>query len=159
MRDRPVLITGATGFVGSHLAERLVAEGALVRVLVRDPYKLIDSLRDRVEIVTGDLLQPDCFVLATRDIDAVFHVAAWLGTPNSVEAAHAINVTATRQLAEAARSNNVRRFVYTSSIAVYGPVMSGVVDEAQPHWPVYAYGKRSRWVNGPRWRHARTDLK
>ena len=139
--NRPVLVTGATGFVGSHLAERLVAEGARVRVLVRDPYKLTDSLRDRVEIVTGDLLQPDCFAPATRDIDTVFHVAAWLGTPNRVEAAHAINVTATRQLAEAARSNNVRRFVYTSSIAVYGPVKSGVADETQPHWPVYVYGE------------------
>jgi len=141
MRDRHVLVTGATGFVGSHLAERLIAEDARVRVLVRDPYKLIDSLRDRVEVVTGDLLQPDCFAPATQDIDTVFHVAAWLGTPNSVEAAHAINVTATRQLAEAARANNVRRFVYTSSIAVYGPVLSGVVDETQPHWPVYAYGE------------------
>src|SRR5512147_2642165 len=141
MRDRPVFVTGATGFVGSHLAERLVAEGARVRVLVRDPYKLIASLRDQVEVITSDLLQPDCFVPATQDIDTVFHVAAWLGTPNTVKAAHAINVTATRQLAEAARANNVRRFVYTSSIAVYGPVLSGVVDETQPHWPVYAYGE------------------
>ena len=135
--NRSILITGATGFVGSHLAERLVAEGARVRVLVRDPYKLIDSLRDRVEVVTGDLLQPDCFVPTTRDIDTVFHVAAWLGQPNRSDVAHAINVTATRQLAEAARSNDARRFVYTSSIAVYGPVLSGAIDETQPHWPVY----------------------
>jgi nucleoside-diphosphate-sugar epimerase len=139
--NHPILVTGATGFVGSHLAERLVAEGARVRVLVRDPYKLIDSLRDRVEVVTGDLLQPDCFVPATQDIDTVFHVAAWLGTPNRSDAAHAINVTATRQLAEAARSNHVRRFIYTSSIAVYGPIMSGVIDESQAHWPVYAYAE------------------
>ncbi len=141
MRDHPVLVTGATGFVGSHLAERLVAEGARVRVLVRDPYKLIDSLRDRVEVVTGDLLQPDCFVPATRDIDTVFHVAAWLGTPNTMAAARAINVTATRQLAEAARESAVRRFIHTSSIAVYGPILSGEIDETQPHWPVYAYGE------------------
>jgi nucleoside-diphosphate-sugar epimerase len=138
--NRPVLITGATGFVGSHLAERLVADGARVRVLVRDPDKLIDALRDRVEVMTGDLLQPDGFVPATRGLDTVFHIAAWLGTPQRVEAAHAINVTATRQLAEAARSNRVRRFIYTSSIAVYGPVMSGAIDETQPHWPVYTYG-------------------
>ena len=141
MRERPVLVTGATGFVGSHLAERLVAEGARVRVLVRDPYKLIEPLRDRVEVVTGDLLQADCLVSATKDIDTVLHVAAWLGTPNSLKIAHAINVTATRQLAEAARANSVRRLVYTSSIAVYGPVPSGTVDESQPHWPVYAYGE------------------
>lgn len=141
--NRPVLVTGATGFVGSHLAERLVADGARVRVLVRDPYKLIDSLRDRVEVVTGDLLQPDCFAPATQDIDTVFHVAAWLGQPNRSDVAHAVNVTATRQLAEAARSNGVRRFIYTSSIAVYGPVQSGVIDETQPHWLVapHAYGE------------------
>ena len=140
MRDRPVLVTGATGFVGSHLADRLLAEGARVRVLVRDPRNLIEPLRDRVEIVTGDLQHPDCFGPATKDIDTVFHVAAWLGKPNRSAAAYAINVTATRQLAEAARSNHVRRFVYTSSIAVYGPVLSGVIDETQPHWPVYDYG-------------------
>lgn len=139
--NQPVLITGATGFVGSHLAERLVAEGARVRVLVRDPYKLIDALRDRVEVVTGDLLQPADFAPATQGIDTVFHVAAWLGVPHRIEAAHAINVTATRQLAEAARANNVRRFVYTSSIAVYGPVLRGVIDETQPHWPVYTYAE------------------
>ena len=159
MRDRPVLVTGATGFVGSHLAERLVAEGAHVRVLVRDPYKLIESLRDRVEVVTGDLLQPDCFVPATRDIDTVFHVAAWLGTPNRSDVAQAVNVTATRQLAEAARSNHVRRFVYTSSIAVYGPVKTGVIDEARSRtgrcMPTV---KRNRWANGLHWIHRLIDL-
>lgn len=141
MRDRPVLVTGATGFVGSHLADRLLAEGARVRVLVRDPRKLIEPLRDRVDVITGDLLHPDCFAAATQDIDTVFHVAAWLGKPNTLEAARAINVTVTRQLAETARASHVRRFVHTSSIAVYGPVPSGVVDETQPHWPVYAYGE------------------
>ena len=66
--NRPVLVTGATGFIGSHLAERLVAEGARVRVLVRDPQKLLPSLRDRVEVMRGDLLQPDCFAAATQGL-------------------------------------------------------------------------------------------
>jgi nucleoside-diphosphate-sugar epimerase len=139
--DRRVLVTGATGFVGSHLAERLMREGARVRVLVRDPRKLINSLRDQVEVVRGDLLQPDCFSAATTDCDVVFHVAAWLGTPNRPEIAHAVNVTATRQLAEAARANGVRRFINTSSVAVYGPVAAGTIDETQPHWSVYAYAE------------------
>ena len=65
-KDRPVLITGATGFIGSHLAERLVAEGAQVRVLVRDPQKLLASLCGQVEVVRGDLLQPGCFAAAGR---------------------------------------------------------------------------------------------
>ena len=134
-------MTGATGFIGSHLAERLVVEGARVRVLVRDPKRLRPALIDRVEVVRGDLLQPDCFAAATQNCDVVFHVAAWLGTPNRREAAYAINVTATRQLAEAARAAGVRRFVSTSSIAVYGPVKDGVVDETFPHWPGSLYSE------------------
>jgi nucleoside-diphosphate-sugar epimerase len=139
--ERTVLVTGATGFIGSHLAERLIAEGACVRVLVRDPQRLLPSLRDRVEVVRGDLLQPACFAAATRDCDVVFHSAAWLGEPNRREVAYAINVTATQQLAEAARAAGVRRFVSTSSIAVYGPVLSGVVDETWPHSDVYLYSE------------------
>lgn len=140
-QQRPVLVTGATGFVGSHLAARLVDEGAQVRVLVRDPQKLLPTLRDRVEIVHGDLLQPAGFVAATQDCEVVFHVAAWLGQPNRREDAYAVNVTATQQLAEAAREAGVRRFVSTSSIAVYGPVLEGVVDETWPHSRVYLYSE------------------
>ncbi len=139
--NRPVLITGATGFVGSHLAERLIAEGACVRLLVRDPQKLLPSLRDRVEVLRGDLLQPAGFATATRDCEFVFHVAAWLGQPNRRDAAHALNVMATQQLAEAARAAGVRRFVSTSSVAVYGPVLEGVVDETWPHSNVYLYSE------------------
>ena len=139
--DRRVLVTGATGFIGSHLAERLVAEGARVRVLARDPRKLLSSLIDRVEVACGDLLHPAGFVAALTGCEVVFHVAAWLGTPNRSEAAYAINVTATQQLAEAARSMGVQRFVSTSSIAVYGPVKAGVVDETHPHWAGYLYSE------------------
>jgi nucleoside-diphosphate-sugar epimerase len=139
--ERTVLVTGATGFIGSHLAERLLAEGACVRVLVRDSQKLIPALRDRVEVVHGDLLQPDCFAAATKDCEFVFHVAAWLGQPNRREAAYAINVTATQQLAEAARAAGVKRFVGTSSVAVYGPVREGVVYETWPHSNVYLYSE------------------
>ncbi len=139
--DRPVLVTGATGFIGSHLAERLVAEGACVRVLVRNPKRLLPALSDRVEVVRGDLLQPDGFVTATKDCEVVFHVAAWLGTPPRKEAAYALNVAATRQLAETAQAAGVRRLISTSSIAVYGPVKEGVVDEAHAHWPGYLYSE------------------
>jgi dihydroflavonol-4-reductase len=140
-RTRTVLITGATGFIGSHLAERLVAEGACVRVLVRDPQKLLPSLSGRVEAARGDLLQPDSLAAATRDCEFVFHVAAWLGQPNRREMAYASNVTATEELAGAARAAGVRRFVSTSSIAVYGPVLEGIVDETWPHSAVYLYGE------------------
>jgi len=136
-----VLVTGATGFIGSHLAERLATEGACVRVLVRDPQKLLPPLRDRVEVVRGDLLQPAGFAAATKDCEFVFHVAAWLGQPNRREVAYAGNVTATQRLAEAARIAGVRRFIGTSSVAVYGPVLKGVVDETWPHSNVYLYSE------------------
>ena len=136
-----MLVTGATGFIGSHLAERLVAEGAHVRVLVRDPSRLIDALRDRVEVVTGDLRQPDSFAAVVAGREIIFHVAGWVGSPNTYQAARAIGVTATRQLAQAAKAAGARRFVFTSSIAVYGPVSDGVVDETRPHWNVYLYAQ------------------
>jgi nucleoside-diphosphate-sugar epimerase len=140
-RNCPVLVTGATGFIGSHLAERLVVEGARVRVLVRDPRKLIPSLIDRVEVARGDLLQPACFASVVRECEIVFHVAGWLGTPPQREAAYTLNVTVTRQLAETARAAGVRRFIGTSSVAVYGPVREDVVDETWPHWNVYVYAE------------------
>jgi nucleoside-diphosphate-sugar epimerase len=138
---RTVLVTGASGFVGSHLAERLVNEGARVRALVRDPNKLIDSLKERVEVVTGDLLQSDGFGRATTGCEVVFHVAGQMGISSPRQISYAVNVVATRQLAEAARSNGVIRFIATSSIAVYGPLTTGLVDESQPHWPVYVYAE------------------
>ena len=138
-KDRRVLVTGATGFIGSHLAQRLIEEGAQVRVLVRDPRKLIASIKDRVEVVSGDLLQPDSFASAVTGCEIIFHIAGWLGVPNRPEVAHAINVTATRQLAEAARSAGASRFIGTSSMAVYGPLMAGVIEETQPHWRGYTY--------------------
>jgi nucleoside-diphosphate-sugar epimerase len=140
-QDRSVLITGATGFIGSHLAERLVNDGARVRVFVREPDRLRPTLRDRVEIIQGDLQQPDRFDLAVKDCEIIFHVAGWVGSPNSRVAAYAIGVEATTQLALAARSAGARRFIYTSSIAVYGPMLTGVIEETQPHWPVYLYAE------------------
>jgi nucleoside-diphosphate-sugar epimerase len=140
-QDRSVLVTGATGFIGSHLAERLVSDGARVRVLVRDPDRLRPSLRDRVAIVQGDLRQADRFDRAVKDCEIIFHVAGWSGSPNSHRAAYAIGVEATTQLALAARSAGAQRFIYTSSIAVYGPLLAGVIEEKQPHWPVYLYAE------------------
>lgn len=116
-------------------------EGARVRVFVRDPARLLPVLRDRVEIVQGDLLQPDRFDLAVKDCEIVFHVAGWLGSPNSRQAAYAIGVEATTQLALTARSAGAQRFIYTSSIAVYGPVLDGVIEEDRSHWLTYLYAE------------------
>ena len=97
------------------------------------------------------------FCGSDQDCEIVFHVAAWLGQPNRREAAYAINVTATQQLAEAARAAGVRRFISTSSVAVYGPVLEGVVDETWPHSDgVPCTARRNRWASRPHFA-AQTD--
>lgn len=129
-----VFITGATGFVGSHVAHQYAAAGAKLRLLVRKTSKL-DLLQDiDAEIVTGDLRQPEDLRIALRGCDALVHVAAdyrlWVRDPQEMYAA---NVQGTRDLLRIARECGVERVVYTSSVATMGFKSDGsVVDEDTP---------------------------
>lgn len=136
-----MLVTGATGFIGGHLAERLVKSGSRVRVLVRRPERAA-GLRDAgAEVIAADLSDPETLHGSCEGIEFVFHCGAWLGTPYTWEAAYAANVTGTRAMALEALRAAVARFVHLSSIAVYGPVRSGVVTEQSPLWKgVELYG-------------------
>ena len=114
-------VTGATGFVGSHVARVLAEQGAELRLLVRsssDPRNIRDLKAERV---TGDLRDPASLEKAMADCEAVFHVAAdyrlWVKDPEQMYRA---NVEGTRAILEAARKNGVRRVVYTSSVATMG---------------------------------------
>src|SRR4051812_25359295 len=114
-----ILITGATGKIGSRLARRLAHRGDHVRALVRDPARAA-VLRDTgIELTEGDLIEPESLAAAARDVDAVIHCAAFFrgATP---EQAHAVNDLGTQHLANAARAAAVRRFVFTSTGLVYG---------------------------------------
>ncbi len=112
------LVTGANGFVGSHVARMLVERGVSVRVLVRpqSSQRALESLP--VEMVYGDLRDPQSLVRAVEGVERVFHVAAdyRLGASNPQEIYDA-NVTGTRNLLEAARRASVKRVVVTSSVA------------------------------------------
>ncbi|HKD02093.1 MAG TPA: hopanoid-associated sugar epimerase [Terriglobales bacterium] len=133
-------VTGATGFVGSHVARALTERGAELRLLVRaasDPKNIQDL---RAERVTGDLLDPASLGRAMAGCDVVFHVAAdyrlWVKDPGQMYRA---NVEGTRAILEAARNNRVRRVVYTSSVATIGfgtkPRLSQKAREAgHPGW-------------------------
>ena len=91
-----VLITGVTGFMGSHLAERLLAEGVAVRGLARRPASAAFLARQGAEIVPGDLAERAGLEEAVRDCQAVLHTAAWTGGPDAGERqAWTINVAAT----------------------------------------------------------------
>jgi dihydroflavonol-4-reductase len=127
-------VTGATGFVGSHIARVLAEQGADLRLLVRSgsDQKNIQGLK--AEQVVGDLRDPSTLVKAMAGCDAVFHVAAdyrlWVRDPAQMYLA---NVEGTRALLQATRNNRVRRVVYTSSVATMGFRSDGQpADESSP---------------------------
>jgi dihydroflavonol-4-reductase len=129
-----VFVTGATGFVGSHVAAELSRRGADLRVLIRPTSKLENLAALSVETVSGDLLQVEALRTAVAGCDAVMHVAAdyrlWVTDPEKMLAA---NVTGTRDLLRIAREEGVPRVVYTSSVATMGFFADGrLADEETP---------------------------
>ena len=129
-----VLITGATGFVGSAVARTAQARGHRLRLLVRrgGDRRNLDGLD--AELVEGDLTRPESFAAAPAGCDALFHVAAdyrlWVPDPDAMLRA---NVDGTRALMLAAQAAGVRRIVYCSSVAALGLVGDGsVADETTP---------------------------
>jgi nucleoside-diphosphate-sugar epimerase len=136
-----VLVTGASGFIGSHLAERLLAHGSTVRLLVRRRERVAALAAAGADVHVGDLTDPASLRGSCAGIDIVYHAGAWLGTPYTRNAAWAANVAGTESIVAEARRSGVRRVVHLSSIAVYGPVRSGTVTEAAPLWKgVELYG-------------------
>jgi dihydroflavonol-4-reductase len=129
-----IFLTGATGFVGSHVAQSLHAAGADLRLLTRKTSRTEHLEGLNAELVTGDLLQPENLRGAISGCDALVHVAAdyrlWVPDPKTMYAA---NVEGTRALLRLARETGVGRFVYTSSVATMGFRSDGaVVDEETP---------------------------
>jgi UDP-glucose 4-epimerase len=133
-----ILVTGATGKVGSRLAKRLAQRGDQVRALVRDPARAADLREHRVELTVGDLLDPSSLASAVRGVDAVVHCAAFFrgATP---EQAHAVNDAGTQHLATAARAASVKRFLFTSTGLVYGSTGGRLAREDDPCAPTAAY--------------------
>ena len=127
-------LTGATGFLGSHVARVLSAQGAELRLLVRTTSNLNNLEGLNAETATGDLRDPASIDKAMSGCDTVFHVAAdyrlWVRDPEQM---YRSNVEGTRAILEAARKNGVRRMVYTSSVATMGFTRNGnPADEDSP---------------------------
>jgi dihydroflavonol-4-reductase len=126
-------VTGATGFVGSHVARALADQGADLRLLVR-PNSDLKNIQDlKADLYTGDLRDPASLEKGIAGCDAIFHVAAdyrlWVRDPDQMYRA---NVEGTRAILAAARKNNVRRVVYTSSVATMGFTQNALADEDSP---------------------------
>lgn len=127
-------VTGATGFLGSHVARALADQGADLRLLVRPTSNLKNIEGLNAETATGDLRDAASLEKAMSGCDTVFHVAAdyrlWVRDPGEM---YRSNVDGTRALLEAARKNGVRRVVYTSSVATMGFTSNGhPADEDSP---------------------------
>lgn len=133
-----ILVTGATGKVGSRLARRLAQRGDHVRALVRDRARGADLIAAGVELHDGDLLDPSSLATAVRGVDAVVHCAAFFRGATA-EQAHAVNDLGTQHLARAAAAAAVRRFVFTSTGLVYGPKGGQLAAEDDPCAPTAAY--------------------
>jgi dihydroflavonol-4-reductase len=127
-------LTGATGFLGSHVARVLAEQGADLRLLVRSTSNLKNLEGLKAETATGDLRDPASLEKAMTGCDTVFHVAAdyrlWVRDPAEM---YRSNVEGTRAILAAARKNGVRRIVYTSSVATIGFTRNGhPADEDSP---------------------------
>jgi NAD dependent epimerase/dehydratase len=138
-----VLVTGAGGFIGSHLVERLVTDGARVRALVhynsRNDWGMLelvpDDIRQEVEVLSGDICDPFCVRNAVAGRKFVFHLAALIPIPYSYVAPQSFvstNVLGTVNVMQACREEGVERIVHTSTSEVYGSAQSVPIDESHP---------------------------
>lgn len=145
---KKALVTGADGFIGSHLVELLVKEGYQVRALsYYNSFNYWGWLEDisclkQVEVVTGDIRDAYFCKKICKDIDTVFHLAALIAIPYSYQAPDAYiqtNVTGTSNMCLAALENKVKRFVHTSTSEVYGTAQYVPIDEKHPLQPQSPY--------------------
>jgi dihydroflavonol-4-reductase len=140
------LVTGASGFIGAHVAASLAAAGAEVRAFDRHP-PAAGTLPDGVEPVAGDVTDPDAMARALDGCDAVFHLAAVYSYRRADTALmESVNVRGTQVVLDAAARGPRRRIVYTSSCATCGPVAGRAATEADtpPDWELSVPYKRTK---------------
>ncbi|MDW7777161.1 MAG: SDR family NAD(P)-dependent oxidoreductase [Methanosarcinales archaeon] len=143
IKNKNVVVTGAGGFIGSHLTEELVRRGANVKAFVhynsRNHWGLLELLEEgvisEVEVVAGDITDPFFVKTATKNTDIVFHLAALIGIPYSYIAPESyvnVNIKGTLNVLQASLDNGVEKIVHTSTSETYGTADYVPIDEAHP---------------------------
>jgi len=136
-----VLITGADGFIGSHLAEMLVKKGCEVKALSQynsfNNWGWLEDVncKDKIEILAGDIRDSHYCKHITKDVDIIFHLAALIAIPYSYIAPDSYvdtNINGTLNICQAAKENGVERVIHTSSSEVYGTAQYVPIDESHP---------------------------
>lgn len=144
LKNTTILVTGADGFIGSHLVETLVEEGCTVRAFAYynsfNSWGWLDSLPkealSKVEVVTGDIRDRGSVAMAMEGMDVVFHLAALIGIPYSYyspESYVGTNITGTLNVLEEARRLKTGRVLVTSTSEVYGTAIYVPIDEKHPY--------------------------
>ncbi|MGF6845075.1 NAD dependent epimerase/dehydratase [Chitinophaga sp. W3I9] len=150
LKNKRVLITGADGFIGSHLTERLLEEGCKVKAFVYynsfNSWGWLDTLSQdqlsQLEIFSGDIRDPNGVRTAMKDIDVVFHLAALIAIPFSYHSPDSYidtNIKGTLNIIQAAKDLNIERVLVTSTSEVYGTAQYIPIDEKHPRQPQSPY--------------------
>ena len=143
VKNKNVVVTGAGGFIGSHLAEELVKRGANVKAMVhynsRNDWGLLELLEknvlDKIEVESGDITDPFFVKKITKDADTVFHLAALIGIPYSYVAPQNyvnVNIIGTLNVLQACLDNGTEKIVHTSTSETYGTAEYTPIDEGHP---------------------------
>ena len=145
---KKILITGADGFIGSHLTELLVAKGYQVKALSQynsfNNWGWLEDIncKTKVEVITGDIRDPHFCKHITKDIDTIFHLAALIAIPYSYVAPYSYvdtNIKGTLNICQAAKENGNIRVIHTSTSEVYGTAQYVPIDEKHPLQPQSPY--------------------
>ena len=148
LTNKKILVTGADGFIGSHLTEELLRLGAQVRGLSQynsfNHWGWLDDVPEHknLEVVSGDIRDPHYCREITKDIDVVFHLAALIAIPYSYVSPRSYadtNIQGTLNICEAAKENGCERVIHTSTSEVYGTARYVPIDEEHPLQPQSTY--------------------
>ncbi len=139
---KKVLVTGASGFTGSHLCRHLEANGYSVRALARRTSNIADLKKLDLEIAFGDVTEPGSLDEAVKGIETVYHIAALYRQENVAKRLFwDVNVNGTKNLLEASLKSGVQRFIHCSTVGVQGEISNPPAKEAHPYNPGDEYQK------------------